>query len=308
MLIPRIVDVDRLVADSHAMLRRMIGEDIELRIASGQNLWAVKADPNQLQQVIMNLVVNARDAMPQGGTLWIETANAEVDAAMVLAHPWMTPGSYVQLSVRDSGTGMDENVRAHLFEPFFTTKPVGKGTGLGLATVYGIVKQSGGHVLVDSAPGAGSTFRIYLPRTEGGERAVESEWSEPAVVGGTETVLVVEDDPRVREAARRVLAARGYTVLEAEDGMSALEMVATHGKPDLLLTDVVMPGMSGLQLARVLLLRFPTLKVICASGYAADVTDLRGGLPPGVPLLQKPYTSTSLALAVRRSLDGLANA
>jgi signal transduction histidine kinase len=304
MLIPRIVDVDRLVAETHLMLRRMIGEDIELRIVAGQHLWAVKADPSQLQQVIMNLVVNARDAMPQGGTLWIETANAELDESIALRHPGMTAGCYVLLSVRDTGGGMDDDVCAHLFEPFFTTKGPGKGSGLGLATVYGIVKQSGGYVLVDSAPGAGATFRVYLPRAPAGERAVEPERTEPADVGGTETVLVVEDDLNVRAVARRVLVARGYQVLEADNGADALESVARSGKPDLLLTDVVMPGMSGLQLAREMLQRYPDLKVICVSGYAADVTDPRGGLPPGVPLLQKPYTGSALSRAVRRVLDG----
>lgn len=302
MLIPRIVDLGRLVSDTHGMLRRLIGEDVELRIAGGQSLWAVRADPGQLQQVIMNLSVNARDAMPQGGVISIETANATVDESLAGANG-PAAGRYVMLKVRDTGIGMDENVRAHLFEPFFTTKGVGKGTGLGLATVYGIVKQSGGSIYLDSTLGAGAVFRIYLPAIEGAEREVEAAPT-LTTVGGTETVLLVEDDDRVRAAASRVLTSRGYTVLAAINGSEAIKVVTRYGKPDLLLTDVVMPGINGLQLARELRVRYPELRVLCASGYAPDVADPRGGLPAGVPLLLKPYTPDVLARAVRRVLDG----
>ncbi len=303
ILQPRVVDLNLLVGDALQMLRRLIGEDIELRVVVAPRVAPVRADVTQLQQVIMNLAVNARDAMSSGGILTIETGNVEVDAAFARAHAPMPPGAWVMLAVRDNGAGMDERVRAHLFEPFFTTKEVGKGTGLGLATVYGIIKQSGGFIWVESAPGAGAEFRIYLPPVAAG-RVDEPVAEQEAPLGGTETVLVVEDEPSVRKLASRVLAARGYAVLAAEDGRQALTVVERHaGAIHCVVTDVVMPGMSGLELAAVLLERFPRVKVLFTSGYAADAAKSAGGRLADSAYLPKPYTGNELARAVRSALD-----
>jgi signal transduction histidine kinase/CheY-like chemotaxis protein len=299
----RVVDLNALVGNAHLLLRRLIGEDIELRLVAGPRLAPVRADVVQLQQVIMNLAINARDAMPRGGILTIETGNVEVDAAFARAHRPMPSGAWVLLAIRDNGVGMSERVREHLFEPFFTTKALGKGTGLGLATVYGIVKQSGGYVWVNSSPGAGAEFRIYLPPVAAEPDGEPVEVEAPPV-GGLETILVVEDEPSVRKLACRVLAARGYAIIAADSGRQALEMVERHhGVIDCLVTDVVMPGMSGLELAKLLAARIPGLKVLVTSGYAADVAHSPGGAFADADYLPKPYTADELSRAVRTTLD-----
>jgi two-component system, cell cycle sensor histidine kinase and response regulator CckA len=284
------------------MLRRLIGEDVELQTSSAPDLWLVKADRSQIEQVIMNLAVNARDAMPEGGRVTIETANVELDGA--LSHPpaMLAPGKYVMLAVTDNGCGMDEKTQAHIFEPFFTTKEKGKGTGLGLATVYGIVKQSGGYIWVYSEPGHGTTFKVYLPRIEeesrkGGRDLVVAPRALPR---GSEVVLLVEDEKGVRELAREYLEMSGYTVLEAEDGHTALELAAMHAGPiHLLMTDVVMPGISGRELAdRVLHIR-PAIKVLYMSGYTDQAVVRHGILDSDAVLLQKPFSLATLAAKLR---------
>ncbi len=304
MLQPQLLDLNALVAEMHGMLRRLVGENIELRILEALHLGAVHADATQVQQVILNLVVNARDAMPDGGALTIETANVLIDEGFANAHAPMTPGPYVTMTVRDTGLGMDEQVKAHLFEPFFTTKGPGRGTGLGLATVYGIVKQSGGFIWCESAPGTGAEFRIYLPRAAPKVPEVEGTEAE-RTLGGTETVLVVEDEASVRNLACRVLAAHGYAVLAAPDGPEALNVVARQTEPiQVLVTDVVMPGMNGWELAERLRARLPDLKVLFVSGYPRDTIERSGGPPRGAQLLQKPYGGETLARRVRAVLDG----
>ncbi|MBI3461983.1 MAG: response regulator, partial [Planctomycetes bacterium] len=300
---PTSLDLNRLVSDMERMLRRLIGEDIELQPLLAPHLHHVKADPAQIQQVLLNLVVNARDAMPQGGRLTIETANVQLDPRDVKAQPDVRPGPYVLLAVTDSGCGMDEKTRARIFEPFFTTKGPGKGTGMGLATVYGIVKQSEGHITVDSKPGEGTTFRIFLPRVEQTllTRQVDSKPSESP--RGTETILLVDDESLVRGLIRRILEAHGYCVLEAGDGAEALHVSRQHsGRIHLLLTDVVMPEMSGTELARLLQEVKPETKVLFMSGYTDDAVTRHGGLEPGRPFLQKPFTSDVLTRTVRETL------
>jgi PAS domain S-box-containing protein len=306
VLVPQLLDLNTLVADIGKMLRRLIGEDISLRTSLAEDLGTVRADPGQLEQVIMNLVLNARDAMPAGGTLEIGTANVELDQGYVEMHPYVTAGPYVSLWVSDSGIGMSEEVKSHLFEPFFTTKPVGRGTGLGLATVYGIVKQSGGHITAYSEVDEGSTFRIYLPKVdETAETIVPSERNRP--VGGRETILVVDDDDSVRALVRRVLSAHGYTVLAAAGPAAALELVRGRNDGiDLLVTDVVMPGRSGRQLADEVSDLFPGLRVLFMSGYTHDAIVHRGVLDPGLHFLSKPVSSDILLRTVRELLDGAA--
>jgi len=304
VLAPRVLDLNTVVASVDNMLGRLIGADVELRTALAPELGAVRADPGQLEQVIMNLVVNARDAMPRGGKLTIETANAELDESYALEHPAVVAGPYVMLAVSDSGVGMDAATQARIFEPFFTTKEKGKGTGLGLATVYGIVKQSGGNIWLYSEPGRGTTFKIYLPRVD---QPLELPTPTPAAretPRGTETVLLVEDDDAVRALARKMLAAHGYTVLAAPSGADALELAASHAGPiHLLVTDVVLPGISGRELA----IRFqsvrPGLKVLYTSGYTDDAVVHHGVLDAGIAFLQKPFTSGALARKVRETLD-----
>jgi len=286
------------------MLRRIIGEHVELRLQLEPGLGRVLADPGQLEQVITNLAVNARDAMPSGGRLTIRTAN--VDAAEVPpASPDSTPllGPLVELSVIDNGVGMDERTQARLFEPFFTTKELGRGTGLGLATVYGIVRQSGGHIRVSTRLHHGSTFTIYLPMAEG---AAEPEreaggWSDMA--RGTGTILVVEDEDAVRFLACRVLRENGYGVLEAGNPADALRIGRAEGPIDLLVTDIVMPGMSGPALAERLVAGHPDLKVLYITGYAEEAIQRQGMLPAGGALLEKPFTAQQLADHVRQSLS-----
>ena len=303
MLQPEVLDLNVVMAEMDKMLRRLIGEHIDLVAVFAPDLGRVRADPNQIEQVIVNLAVNARDAMPDGGKLTIGTANVDLDESFAQAHLGSVPGSYAMLAVTDTGVGMDAAVRAHLFEPFFTTKEVGKGTGLGLATVYGIVKQSGGYISVYSEPGHGSSFKIYLPRI-----ATPAEPPAAALKGGpapgSETVLVVEDEPAVLTLSRRALEAQGYVVLAASDADAALRVVERHGGMiHLLLTDVVMPGLSGHELADRLTAQRPGIRVLYMSGYPGDAVVQHGTLPSGSAFLQKPFSPDGLARKVRDVLD-----
>jgi two-component system cell cycle sensor histidine kinase/response regulator CckA len=307
VLKPQVIDLNSSVTSMVPMLRSLIGETIELNPALQADLGRVEADPSQIEQIIMNLVVNARDSMPRGGRVDVQTANADLDATFARRHVPTRPGRYVMLAVSDTGSGMDKATQAHIFEPFFTTKQLGKGTGLGLATVYGIVKQSDGYIWVDSEPGTGSTFRIYLPRVKA-DIASERAREEPAPPsGGSETVLVVEDDRTVRSLAGEMLRLNGYTVLQAQDGREALDLVRRHGRPiHLLLTDVVMPEMSGRELARSVAGLEPGIGVLYMSGYTDGVIAHHGVLDAGVAYIQKPFTADSLARKVREALDARA--
>ena len=301
---PKVLDLNRLVHKVSKMLRRVIGEDVELRLAPAPHPLRVKADPGQLEQVLMNLAVNARDAMPQGGRLSIEIASVDLQAHAPGAPPDLPRGGYVMLSVADTGTGMDENVRARLFEPFFTTKPRGKGTGLGLSTVYGQVKQNKGDILVETELGKGTTFRIYLPRIDRAPKPLRKEPPARPPRRGSETILLVEDEDQVRELTRDMLLSQGYKVIEACDGPTALRILEAHPGPiDMLLTDVIMPGMSGRQLAEKLLSMQPHLKVLYISGYTDEAIARHGLLEHETHLLQKPFTRKALASRVRILLD-----
>ena len=298
MLQPRVLDLNGVVSGMAQMLKPLIGETIDLETTLDPVLGRVKADPAQIEQIVLNLAVNARDAMPQGGRLTIETGNVEFDAAFVRAHPGASAGPHVMLAVRDTGTGMSPDVQAHLFEPFFTTKGVGKGTGLGLATVYGIVKQHGGYIRVESAPGAGTVVRVYFARVAPApETAAVSADTPPSV--GSGIVLVVEDESELRELATEVLEIAGYTVLSAAGPSAALEIARRHVGPiHLLLTDVVMPEMSGRDLADRLVRARPTMKILYMSGYTNDAIVHHGVLDPGTVLLQKPFTPDRLTRMV----------
>jgi len=306
VLAPKVLELNAVVANMDKMLRRLIGDDVELATALHAEAGAVNADPGQLEQVLLNLVVNARDAMPGGGRVLIETTRMTLRDELVERRHRLPPGDYVCLAVADSGLGMDEATQAHLFEPFFTTKEVGKGTGLGLATVYGIVKQSGGYIWVYSEPGRGTTVKVYLPRVRGAAEPPLPAPELPPLRGGKETVLLVEDAAPVRTLARRSLEARGYRVLDAADGPSALELSARHaGEIDVLVTDVVMPGMSGRELAERLAPTRPRMKVLYTSGYTDDAMVRQGVLNAGVAFLQKPFVPDTLARKVRDVLDGV---
>ncbi len=297
---PRTLDLNDLIRDIEAMLRRLAGEDIELIVALDPALGSVTADQGQIHQVLLNLVVNARDAMPGGGRLSIRTKNAEGGRALPGA---LRPGPYVELEVSDSGTGMDEEVRQHIFEPFFTTKEEGSGTGLGLATVYGIVRQSGGWIDVRSEPGRGSAFTVYLPRVEATAGKDDSARTELAAVGGKETILLVEDHAEVRALARVSLELYGYHVLEAESGEAALRLIESHPTAvHLLLTDLVLPNMTGVQLARRVLMLRPELPVVYMSGYTESAIVRRGIFEPGMDCLMKPFTPAELAGKIRTVL------
>ena len=300
---PRVLDLHALMAEMEKMLRRLIGEDIDLSIGAQPGARRIKADPGQIEQVAMNLVVNARDAMPQGGRLAIETASVDLDERFARDHPGARPGSYVMLAVSDTGCGMTPEVQARIFEPFFTTKEPGKGTGMGLATVYGIVKQSGGYIAVDSEPGRGSTFRIYLPPTlEATEAALPQEGA--ASPRGSETVLLVEDDPSVRNVVHDALRNYGYAVLETGDPEEAIRLCQGHKETiHLLMTDVVLPKMSGRALAtRVSSLR-PGVRILFMSGYTDDAIGQHGVLDRDVAFLQKPFHLTVMVRKVRDVLD-----
>ena len=304
VLAPKVLDLNLIVRDTEKMLGRLIGENITLTSTLHPTLYRVKVDPGQIGQVIMNLAVNARDAMAGGGTLTIETFNVDLDQTFEQLRPEFKPGRYVLLAVSDTGCGMDEATKARIFEPFFTTKAPGKGTGLGLATVYGIVKQSGGFVYVYSEPGIGSTFKIYLPAVEEGLSLDQPAFGSSKPMTGTETLLLVEDEDAVRMFARNALEMYGYTVLEASSGEEALRIYEQHeGLIHLLVTDVVMPEMTGRQLAEGLAKSKPSLKVLYLSGYTPD-TVVRHGVSEGdTAFLQKPFTPLSLAQKVREALD-----
>jgi len=303
VLVPQLLDLNLLVSEMSKMLQRLIGADVELRTHLAEGLGTVRADPGQLEQVIMNLVLNARDAMPAGGSLDIGTGNVDLDRGYVASHPYVTPGRYVTFWVSDSGIGMSQEALSHVFEPFFTTKPQGKGTGLGLATVYGIVKQSGGHITVYSELDKGSTFKIYLPRADEPAPA-PAETVEGEAVGGHETVLIVDDDDGVRTLVRRVLDEQGYRVMAANGPAAAREAVQSNGHIDLLITDVVMPGQSGRDLADELVARLPGLKVLYMSGYTQDAIVHRGILDPGIHFVNKPISAEALLRTVRDLLNG----
>jgi PAS domain S-box-containing protein len=305
MLAPKVLDLNEVVAENLKMLTRMIGEDIDLVMVPGSGLGAVRADPGQIDQVIMNLAVNARDAMAQGGKLTIETANVTLDENFARTHTPLTAGEYIMLAISDTGVGMDGETQSRIFEPFFTTKGA-KGTGLGLSTVYGIVKQSGGFIFVDSQPRRGTAFRTYFPRVDGREEAAAAQDSLglPRPDHGQETILLVEDETHLRRLARQYLETQGYKILEAEDGAAALQIVdGYHGTIDLLLTDVIMPGMNGRELATNIAKLLPEIRVLYMSGYTENAIGHDGTLDAGVNLLQKPFSLPALKDRVREVLD-----
>jgi PAS domain S-box-containing protein len=305
VLQPKILDLNDVVAGMIKMFARVIGENIDLAFLPGSKLAPVKADPGQMEQVLLNLVVNARDAMPDGGRLTIETANVELDRVSASQHPAMEAGSYVMLIVTDTGCGMDAGTQARIFEPFFTTKGHGKGTGLGLATVYGVVKQSGGFIWVYSELNHGTTFKIYLPQVTADVDRLIAEKVAAGPVPGTETVLFVEDEESVRELVRDYLGRTGYRVLDAADGVQALDVAVAHRGPiHILVTDVVMPRLSGRELVTRLTAARPDVKVLYISGYTDDSIFRHGVLEGGVAFLQKPFNLRDLAQKIRQVLDG----
>ena len=304
VLTPAILNLNTLVTDMEKMLPRLLGEDIEVSLEMDPELGSVKADQSQVEQVIMNLAVNARDAMPAGGKLKIKTANAQLDQSYTRTHPGSRVGNYVLLCVTDSGTGMDPGILAHIFEPFFTTKERGKGTGLGLATVYGIVKQSNGYIWVESSPGQGASFQIYLP-LHVGQAADEQKHAPAEKLQGSERILLVEDSEPLKKLAQKFLEGAGFRVQSAGSGEEALEVAARFGRTfDLLLTDVVMPGINGRALAEQLLPRQPGMRVLYMSGYTDSFIAGHGVLEQGTHLLHKPFTDEVLIRKVREVLDG----
>ena len=303
VLQPKVLDLNVLITNIEKMLRRLIEENVELEMVLEQEPGKVEVDPGQMEQAIMNLSINARDAMPQGGKLIIETANVDLDEAYAHSHLTVQPGPYVMLVVSDTGTGMDQETRSHIFEPFFTTKEKGVGTGLGLSTVYGIVKQSNGYIWVYSEPGQGSTFKVYLPRVEKDEE-VEKEQVSMDSLSGSETILVVEDDEEVLNLEQRIIKGHGYSVLKAQDGEEAMRVGEQHDGPiHLMVTDVVMPKMSGKELAEQLRSLYPEMKVLYISGYTDNIIFHHGVLDTGAAFLQKPFTPEVLAGKVREMLD-----
>jgi signal transduction histidine kinase len=303
---PRPLDPNKLIADMSDLFHRTLGEAISVETVFAAGLWRVEADANQLESALLNLAVNARDAMPDGGKLTIETANARIDEGYAATHVEVSPGQYVVICVSDTGVGMDKATLSRVFEPFFTTKEPGKGTGLGLSMVYGFVKQSGGHVKIYSEPGIGTTVKIYLPRLLGG-----SEEDEPVAAtivpegSREETILVVEDDDDVRAHSVEILRELGYRVVEAHDGPSALRLLERQTRVDLLFSDVILPGgMDGAEMARQALAKHPRLKVLFTTGYARDAIVHQGRLDRGVQLITKPFTYADLAQKVRDVLDG----
>jgi PAS domain S-box-containing protein len=306
MLQPKILNLNDVITDTSKMLRRLIGEDIEIALRLKPSLGKVKADPSQIDQVLMNLVVNARDAMPHGGSLTIETSTVEMDKAVSDKYASVHSGAHVMIRVTDTGCGMSEDVQQHIFEPFFTTKGVGKGTGLGLSTVYGIIKQSDGYISVESEVGQGTTFKMYLPRVEEAQTAdVKKVVEQPVPPRGTETILLVEDEEMVRNMTRTILESNGYKVLTATDGKDALSFCESYGgKIDMMLTDVIMPHMSGKMLAEQLAPQRPEMGVLYMSGYTDDAIVHHGALEEGIAFLPKPFTPDALAFKVREILDG----
>jgi PAS domain S-box-containing protein len=304
MIKPKILNLNTIVADMDKMLQRIIGEDIELKTIPSPDLWPVKVDPAQIEQIIVNLAVNARDAMPGGGQLTVETENVVLDEARIASHLETQPGEYVQLAVSDTGFGMNQEVQTRIFEPFFTTKETGKGTGLGLATVFGIVKQNSGDIWVYSEEGHGTVFKIFLPRAEEAIPAPPPYDPIGDLPRGTETILVVEDELAVRELAVQTLQAQGYTVLQAADGQEALDLIPAHNaKIHLVFTDVVMPQMDGKELANRFKGIHPNCKVLFSSGYTDDAIAHHGVLDPDVAFIQKPFSPTALTHKVREVLD-----
>ncbi len=304
VLAPRVLDLNSIVTNMDRMLRRLIGADIDLRTVPAGDLGRIKADPGQIEQVLVNLVVNARDAMPSGGSLTIETGNVELDDPYARDHPSARPGRHVVLAVSDSGCGMDPETQARIFEPFFTTKEVGKGTGLGLSTVHGIVQQGGGHIELYSEVGVGSVFKVYLPCVdEAVDPAANRSVDLPA--RGTETLLLVEDDARVRNVVAEILRLNGYTVLEAGAPGEAISRVHEHAaRLDLLLVDVMLPAMNGPELARAISRLHPQARVLFMSGYTDNAIIHQGLLGSEAAFLQKPFTAEGLLRGVRRLLDG----
>jgi nitrogen-specific signal transduction histidine kinase/CheY-like chemotaxis protein len=302
MVVPRVVDLGELLTGMEGMLQRIIGEDIHLTTRIAPDLWRARIDPTQFEQVVLNLAVNARDAMPGGGTLTLEVSNRVIDPVYADGHSELVPGSYVMLEVADTGTGMDPETRARIFEPFFTTKEQGKGTGLGLAVCYGIVRQASGSISVYSEPGHGSTFRMLLPRADVASAAEPAQAEAPIALAGEEAVLVVEDERWVRELAVRALRAHGYQVRAAATGEEALA-IAASAPVDVLVTDVVMPGMNGRELAERLQATRPSLQVVYMSGYAEHSVVRQGVIEPGIAFVGKPFEPDRLARMVREVLD-----
>jgi CheY-like chemotaxis protein len=291
-----------MVTEFEPMLRRLIREDISIQIDLGDGLGSIMADPGQLQQILLNLALNSRDAMPTGGVLTFRTDNRTRSGPSV--NHDVPPGDYVVLEVADTGVGMDKATQSRIFEPFFTTKGQGKGTGLGLSTVYGIVKQSGAGISVSSAPQQGTTFCVYFPRADGYALAQSAECDEVSPLSGSETILLVEDDSSVRNLVERVLKSRGYNVLSAQHGSAALKLASDRDRAvDLVLTDIVMPAMSGRQLVEALQVERPRLRVIYMSGYTDDEVLRRGLHDPSTSFIQKPFTADNLATQVRKVLD-----
>ncbi|HLO67428.1 MAG TPA: PAS domain S-box protein [Holophaga sp.] len=300
---PRVVDLNAVLQTVRAMLDRLLGEDIAFSTEPFPGLWPTRIDPGQLDQIILNLAVNARDAMPDGGRLHMRTANVTLDEAAAARHPGAAPGDYVLLAVSDTGVGMAPEVQSRIFEPFFTTKELGHGTGLGLATVFGTLEQNGGFVDVTSAPGAGSTFSVHLPRAQGAVPELSEALRQERPRGGSETLLLVEDDAGIRQVAEEYLTLLGYRVLACADGRSAMDAALAAGTIHLLVTDLIMPGMNGRELAEHLSKRLNRLKVLFTSGYTADIITRHGMLEPGIDFLPKPYSPTDLAWRVRACLD-----
>ena len=308
MLSPRVINLNDVVLNIDSLLRRLIGEDIEVLTVPANDLGSVKADAGQIEQVIMNLALNSRDAMPKGGKLTLETANAILDDTYTRQHQPVEPGRYVMLAVSDTGSGMSPETLTRIFEPFYTTKEVGKGTGLGLSMVYGIVKQSGGYVWVYSEPNQGTTFKIYLPRVDQPVEGMAADKQPVTVMRGTETILLVEDDPQLRQLSSSVLAHCGYNVLVAstpEEGLAICK--ANHNDIRLLVTDVVMPRMNGRQLAERVSMMRPKIRVLYISGYTDNAIVHYGVLDTGLWFLPKPFTLSSLVAKVREVLDSPTN-
>jgi PAS domain S-box-containing protein len=301
---PEVVDVNNVVGDIEQLLRRTLGEHVEFHSSLADGLLPVLVDPGQLEQILVNLAVNARDAMPDGGVLRIDTANVEVDEAYAASRPELTPGQHVRLRVSDTGTGMSPETAQRAFDPFFTTKPPGQGTGLGLATVYGIIQQAGGRAQIYSEPGIGTTFTVLLPATVQGAPVPAQAQSEASAPQGEATLLLVEDEPALREVTRRILAGAGYRVIVAENGPEALAAAAAHPEEiDLLLSDVVMPRMPGPALAQTLLAERPSLRVLLMSGFAQPILDSGGFLQDGMVLIEKPFSGPALLAKIAQMLE-----